>query len=222
MEPWTGDALNRMEVPESPGTPNVFSSECWSALANDDGNGLTVFVPTCYPYVHAIAFPQDGPGAGGDYYYFRQFSSFTVEPGGVIEGEAYLIPGPVDEARKLVVALHETLPPVEIDTSLGLVETPAPNADLQGRDVVFGGWAIDATVTSIEVDLDGNSIGTTSLTVDRPDIVEKYPNAPLQCGWTLTFDSTTVKNGDHTVSVVITDAAGNVARMAPVAVTVSN
>lgn len=221
-EPWTGDALTRMAVPEYPGTPNVFSSECWSALANDEGNGLTVFVPTCYPYVHAIAFHPGRPDGSGNYY-FRQFSSFTVEPDGVIEGEVYLIPGPVDEARKVVVALHETLPPVRIDTSLGLVETPAPGAELKGNDVVFGGWAIDdAAVEEIDVLVDGKVVGTPSLSVDRPDIVEKYPNAPLQCGWTFTFDSTTVPDGDHTVSVVITDVAGNIARMAPIAVTVAN
>ncbi len=74
----------------------------------------------------------------------------------------------------------------------------------------------------MQIFVDGTLLGDAPVNVERPDVVAVYPNAPLQCGWTFTFDSTLLTNGHHTVTVKATDSTGNVAIFAPIPITINN
>lgn len=49
-----------------------------------------------------------------------------------------------------------------------------------------------------------------------------WPHAPVQCGWTFSLDSTSLTNGNHTITIHATDTSNNEAILAPISVTVSN
>jgi hypothetical protein len=223
-KPWTNDTVTTTAITQSSGTPILYAPENWAANVNSNNSGLTVFVPGKLPYVISFYFPlAGGSGPQGDTtYYQHPFSSFTMGPGSVMEGDVYLIPGDYTTARSIVYWLHQTLPTSYLSDPLGSVDTPAPNTTIQGT-LEASGWAFDtATITSVEILVDGVSVGTATYGTPRPDVVATWPNAPLDCGWTFSFDSTTLTNGPHTFTVNATDSANNVAIFAPVSVTVSN
>jgi hypothetical protein len=222
---WTNGAITTTTVPQSPGTPLLYSSENWAANVDSSNVGLTVFVPAALPYIFGIYFPNNGGSGptGNATYYQHQSSYFTVGPGAVMEGDVYLIPGNLTSARSTVYALHQTLPAVaNLSAPLGHVDSPVANATIQGTSQVSG-WAFDSdAITGVEIFVDGTSVGSATYGTSRPDIPAVWPNAPVDCGWTFSLDSTTLTNGPHTVTVNATDNAGNVAIFPPIPVTVSN
>jgi hypothetical protein len=142
----------------------------------------------------------------------------------MIEGDVYLIPGDYTAARNVVYGLHQTLLISDISTPLGNVDSPGANTTISGNNVNISGWAVDnVAVSKVEFFVDGVLKGSPPLNIDRPDVVAVYPNlAPLKCGWALQFDSTTLANGTHTITVQIADTADNLAALPPITVTVIN
>jgi len=225
INPWTNDAATKILVPTYPAVGQFYSSEQWAAYVDSNNVGLTVFVPGEYPYVAATLFPGSGSGPTGDATnYFNQLTMFTVGPGAMIEGDVYLIPGDYTAARNVVYELHQSLLISDISTPLGNVDSPSANTTISGNNVNFSGWAVDnVAVSKVEFFVDGVLKGSPPLNIDRPDVVAVYPNlAPLKCGWALQFDSTTLANGTHTITVQIADTADNLAALPPITVTVIN
>ena len=100
-----------------------------------------------------------------------------------------------------VAAAVDTTPPTVSMTA------PANGATVTGSAVTVSATASDnVAVGSVQFLLDGTPLGS--------------PIA--QTPYTMTWDSTTVANGSHTLSARATDTAGNTATSTPVTVTVSN
>jgi hypothetical protein len=226
-KPWTAGALSSAPVPALPAlTALLYVPEHWAAIADTAGMGLTVYVPGQYPYVTAssLAAAMSGPQSNG-FYYLHPFTTLTVGPGSVLDEDIYLVPGSVAAARGVVTALHASLPAqADIFPPLGNFETPAAGATISGKSVPVGGWAFDnVAMGGVVVRVDGAVAGRPELDIARPDVVAAYPHlAPLDSGWLMTLDTTKLANGAHTISVGLTDAAGNVAELPPVGVTVAN
>jgi hypothetical protein len=95
--------------------------------------------------------------------------------------------------------------------SLGDIEWPY-NGNLYSGVMEVHGWALDwEGVQSIEVFVDGTSVGLATYGFLRPLITPVYPGYPdrVAPGWQLYFDTTDFSNGKHYVEVVVTDDLGN-------------
>ncbi len=104
-------------------------------------------------------------------------------------------------ADMTVTTLTDTTPPTVSITS------PAAGATLSGTAVIFGATASDnVAVASVQFKIDSASSGS-------PVTAAPY---------TYTLNTTSLSNGNHTVSAVATDTAGNSATSAVVAFKVSN
>jgi hypothetical protein len=71
--------------------------------------GLTVFVPSQYPYVAARQFSGTGGEFGSGATYFRGHVPFSFTPGVVLESDVYLIVGSHLDARSAVYELHDSV-----------------------------------------------------------------------------------------------------------------
>jgi hypothetical protein len=223
--PWTNGPLTTVSVPTTPGTGITYTSEDWAANVDSTGQGLTVYVPGQLPYASAISFPgSGGSGSTGDAtFYQHPFNFFTLGPGAVMQGDVYLFPGAATAARSGIYAAHETSLASTLSAPAGNVDAPAANATITGSAVTVSGWTFDADpIASVQVSVDGAQVGTATYDKPRPDVGTVWPNAPVNCGWTFSLDSTKLVNGAHTITVDATDNANNVTIFPPIPVTVSN
>lgn len=97
-------------------------------------------------------------------------------------------------------ASADTTPPTVAITA------PSSGATVSGQITVTASASDDVGVAGVAFQLDGAPLGST------------VASAP----YTLTWDTSTVANGQHTLTAVAHDAAGNTATSPPVAVTVQN
>jgi hypothetical protein len=213
-------------VPAATSPSGVYAPEQSAALVDTTNQGLTVFVPGVYPSWNA-SWPDQSAGSGptaSATVYMSPMTSFTIQPGQVIEGDVFLIPGDAAAARATVYALHESLPATDIVTPNANADAPAANATVTGTAAAVSGWAFGkSAVSAVRIYVDAAFAGTATPGSARPDVAAAYPNlAPINCGWTYALDTTTLANGAHTIVVHVTDASGNEAILAPVPVTVSN
>jgi Bacterial Ig domain len=223
--PWTRDAISKISVPTSPGTPLLYAPERWAASVDSNDVGLSVFAPANYPYEIGVWFPgSGGSGPTGDAtYYQRPFSIATIGPGAIIEGDVYLVAGDYTSARNVVYGLHQLLPPSDIFPPMANLDTPAANATISGNNVQISGWAFDDTaVSNVSVFVDDVLKGNAVYGSSRPDVAMVWPHALAQCGWTFSLDSTQLTNGAHSITIHAKDTSNNEAILAPISVTVSN
>ena len=105
-------------------------------------------------------------------------------------------------------AIHFTTSTPVSDTTLPLVSLTAPGAgSTVSQTVTVSAAASDNVgVSSVQFQLDGQSLGV-------PDTTSPY---------SMSWATTGVANGTHTLAATARDAAGNVGTSAPVTVTVSN
>jgi hypothetical protein len=88
------------------------------------------------------------------------------------------------------------------------IDTPTSGANVSGR-IVLSGWAIDSTtavgsaISSVQVSVDGNSVGSATYGLPRTDVCTLYPSRAgcPNVGFTYTLDTTTLSRGSHTVTV---------------------
>lgn len=221
--PWTNDTPTVTAAPMVPGTPHLYAPEGWEASVDANNQGLTVYVAGGYPYVQAATFPDSANCCGSSNdatNYLLQLATATIAPGSSFSVDIYLIPGDYRAARQGIYSLHQSLAPVDHQPPYGAIDAPAPV--VQGSSALVSGWAFDnVAVASVAVTVDGNTVGTPALSVDRPDVTAAWPHAPLQSGWTLTFASSELAPGSHNLSARITDTSGNVAVLAPVTLQVT-
>ncbi len=223
--PWNNGALTKTPA-QLISAGNNYAPEEWAALVDSNNQGLAVFVPGTFPAWYSASFPGGGgSGSMGDAtVYMRPMMSFTVAPGAVMEGDAFLIPGDADAARTVIYDLHKSLSSVDISTPEATVDLPAVNATVTGASTSITGWAFDnVDVSAVKIYVDGALKGTATLGISRPDVAAAYPHlAPVDCGWTYLLDSTTLTNGVHSIVIHVIDTAKNEASLSPIPVTVSN
>lgn len=98
-------------------------------------------------------------------------------------------------------------PPPDTETPTVGITSPSNGATVSGTAVTLSANASDNVgVAGVQFKVDGNNVGAEDTT------------APYSVSW----NSTTVLNGDHTVTAVARDAAGNSTTSAGVTVNVSN
>jgi hypothetical protein len=227
--PWTSGALTET-VPPVNGSPldsiQVYAPEYWAALVDANGQGLSVFAPAQYPSVVATSYPgSGGSGPQGDAtVYMRPFASFSVAPRAVIESDVYLVPGDARAARAAIYALHAALAPADAVAPIVTVDTPVAGAPVSGSSVNVAGWAFDnVAVQAVHVYVDGILAGTATLGIARPDVAAAFPNlAPVDCGWSFSFDSTRIASGNHALTVRVVDTSLNEALLPPIPIVVGN
>jgi len=222
--PWTGGALTVTQFPNLPSlSPYFYVSEHWGALVNTQNMGLTVYVPSQYPYVLGFAAPSPGPGGPTDdaTNYFAPLGNFTIGPNFVLEGDIYLIAGNCGTARQIADQLHQSLSTPDIFTPTGALDVPSPGSTVSGVTSVNGWTFDDVKVSSVEILVDGVVDGMAVYGSPR-DVTGTYPHAPANIEYSYSLATTKYHNGTHILNTRVTDSSGNVAVFADVAVTISN
>jgi hypothetical protein len=221
--PWTSGVVSVTRFPLlGQPTPLFNAAEHWGAHVNTQNVGLTVYVPSQYPY--AGGFDVDGlPGPTGDATnYFAPFSIMGIGPHLVFEDDVYVIAGDYPTARQIVYDLHQGLSVPDILSPIGSTDDPVPGSTLSGTSEVRGWTFDDVNVARVEILVDGVVAGTASYGSARPDVAGTFPHAPVNIGYSYNLDTTRYVNGPHVVTVRVTDGAGNVAMFPDVRVTVGN
>jgi hypothetical protein len=221
--PWANAPVTFVTMPQLPlGGPTLYASEQWGAFVDSSDQGLTVFVPGMAPYIGGFAAAGDpGPtGFGTDYFAPRTF--FPVGPHSVLEGDVYLVAGDYKHARQVIYDLHSRLPPKDIFTPVGSVDSPAANTQVSGT-ISVAGWALDdVAVSRVDVYVDAGLAGTATYGGSRPDVANDWPHAPAAIGYALSLDTTSYSNGPHTIEIRAIDTSGNVAVFPDLPVTIQN
>ncbi len=222
--PWTGAPLTAtlLSGPEQ-ASPQRFMPEHWGSLVNDEGVGLTVYVPQQYPY--AIGFQFSGtPGVfGSGANYFRPHVPFTFGPGSIFEADIYVIAGDYRQARQDIGALHDRRPPSgDILPPFGSLDLPRANQAVAGI-VPVAGWLVDdVEIARVEVVVDGVPAGTASYGQNRPDVATVFPHAPEQIGFSYPLDTRRYANAPHRLLIRAIDRAGNVTVLPEISIAVRN
>lgn len=205
--------------------PTTGISYPWFTLTNDDpstGTSAMVYGPAGTPLensqciVNPAAITQQSLSSAHQIYQGIAFKSGFGGPksvwikwtSGITTG--FNPPPSFDGGKYADWVLYGPLPPAVEITS------PASGASVSG-DVSIAGWALDhpdspqTAINKVEVYVDGNKVGNATYGSAAPSGVESctgrplFPNCP-NIGFTFSFDSRTVPNGNHTVRVVATDS----------------
>jgi hypothetical protein len=216
--PWTNGpvSVTQFQLLGDPGFL-LYVPEHWGAHVNTQNVGLTIYVPSQYPYVSGF----DSPGHGTNY--FLPFTMLTFGPNFTFEDDFYAIAGDYSSARQIVYDLHRKLGPApNIFAALGSTDIPSPGSTLSGIASV-GGWAFaNANLVGVEILVDKMVDGAASYGSARPGVADTFFHAPVNIGFSYSLDTTRYANGPHTLNVRVTDATGNVSVFSDVAVTISN
>ena len=95
----------------------------------------------------------------------------------------------------------------------GMIESPGAGQIISGISVLRG-WAfsdaLGATIQTMQVAVDGQSIGTLPCCSGRGDVAALFPNYPtaVNSGWGAVVNYGGLETGPHTISVQITDSRG--------------
>jgi hypothetical protein len=221
--PWTKAPVSFTRFrPLGTQAPNLYVPEHWGAYINDQNIGLTIYVPSQYPYVDGFDVAGSGGPTGDGTNYFAPFVALTIGPNFTFEGDYYLIAGDYQSSRQIVYALHDQLSVPDLLPPFGVTDVPIAGSRVSGVTTVRG-WAFDdGVVAKVEILVDGTVAGVASYGASRPDVSSVYPNASANVGFAYSLDTTRYANGSHNLSVRATDSAGNVAQFPNVAVMIAN
>jgi Bacterial Ig domain len=220
--PWTRQPLTILPMPVPAHLPALYMPEEWGALVDEQGIGLTVYVPHQYPYGTVRSFAGTPGHAGSGTNYYSPSTFFTLGPGAIIEGDIYLIGGDYESARNVVYALRGEVRSRDPFAPIGYVDSPTTGDELTGS-ARLSGWAFDNVgLFRVEVSVDGAIDGIAEYGVPRPDVSRKYPHASSNVGFRYQLNTAHYPNGAHVIQVRATDVAGNVALFPPCRVTIRN
>lgn len=92
------------------------------------------------------------------------------------------------------------------------IDSPNSQSSAISGSVVFGGWAVSdiAAIRSVSVAIDGVPVGSGNYGVNRADVCAVLPGRAgcPNVGWDLAFDTTSLANGPHTLSVTALSTGG--------------
>lgn len=98
-----------------------------------------------------------------------------------------------------------------VASASGFIDVPAPFDFMRGT-VIFQGWAASevAFLSSIEIIVDGITVGLAQPNFPRPDVQEQYPYLlnVANSGWRFTYDTTKLRNERHRLTVRVVDSQG--------------
>ena len=137
---------------------------------------------------------------------FRAAYPFAIPANSVIHGRAYLLLGNKETVASQANWLDGALPP------FGSVDTPAPEAIVSGTQMNLSGWVLDNKgISSLEMRVDGQSMGNLSVSVNRPDVCEMWPGYSMcdGVGFDQMIEITTLTPCAHLLEIVATDTDGN-------------
>lgn len=221
-DPWTNGTVSFASLPNRGAgpTPTLYSPEQWAGFVDDQGFGLTVYVPGQYPYVTGSHVPQKIKESSCHNFLPRTYFSFGA--GSILEADIYLFAADYRTARQAVYALHQNVPVHDAFTPLGSVDAPTRNAHLSGTTSVTG-WAFDnVQVSSIDIFVDGRPAGHATYGSPRADVSKKWPHAPTDIGFRYSLDTTHYANGEHYLGVKAVDSSGNTAIFPRIPVVIEN
>jgi hypothetical protein len=223
--PWADAPTTVTLFPNLPNfNPAIYIAERWGALVNSQNQGLTVYVPSVTPYITGFASPSTGSGPTDDWTnYFAPLGNLSLAPGFVFEGEFYVIAGDYVAARNSIYRLHQELTIPTIFAPFESTDQPSTGAVISGI-ITVSGWSFTemATVSKVEILVDGISNGIANYGQPRPDVQLVYPDSPINVGFTYSLNTSAYPDGIHRVYVKLTDSSGNVAVAPSVQVTFSN
>jgi hypothetical protein len=158
-------------------------------------------------------------------------SGLNLSAGGVVSGTPsgpgnnVFVVRVTDSAQQTATrTLAIIVKPADHLAPFGNVETPDFRATLNNT-ATGSGWALDnAGVASIEVLVDGVKVGDGQYGLPRPDIAvgwSTFPNA-ASSGFSFSFDTTKLTNGEHALAVRVVDVGGNAAMIGSRIVQVQN
>jgi hypothetical protein len=211
--PWTNGALSQHTMP-SACCDTLPTPEKWGAYVDSTNTGIALYTPGQYP---------NGKGFdAGSTLQFTPSCPYTWDPGGVLEFDTFILVGPLTESRAAIYVLRGEQSGQSPLPAAGSADIPASGDVLSGSATVAGwAWAL-RHVTSVDVFVDGNRVGSATYGVNRSDIPIAFPGAPSGVGFEYSLDTTAFSNGSHTVTVKATDGAGHVATFATKQVSFSN
>jgi hypothetical protein len=211
--PWTGDTLSQHTMSFNC-CDMLATTELWGAYVDNNSTGIAVYTPQ--------QFPNSKGFNAGSTLQFTPMCPYTWEPGGILEFDTFVLVGNVNEMRAAIYALHNpqtsqsTLPP------MGNPDSPSNGDVLTGTASVEGwAWALPG-MSSVQVFVDGNLVGTANYNLSRPDIPVAFPRAPSDVGYQYSLDTTAFANGSHAIVVKATDNNSHVATFATRTVTINN
>jgi hypothetical protein len=227
--PWTNAPTTVTKLPDlGQPTPAYYIPERWGALVDDHDQGITVYVPSINPWVIGFAAidnttPDQGSPTDDATNYFAPLGNLSIGPGFVFEGDFYVIAGDYKLARQTIYRLHQNLNIPVIFAPFEATDQPALGATVRGITPVTG-WAFadEATVTKVEILVDGSTDGQASYGQSRPDVPASMPDSPINVGFSYSLDTTKYPNGLHRIYVRVTDSSGNIAVEPSVPATFAN
>jgi hypothetical protein len=95
--------------------------------------------------------------------------------------------------------------------AFGNIDSPTNYQYINGTDFQLFGWAYDLQgVVSVEVDVDGQVVGTAEYGLFRPDVPEFDPRvATSYAGFSFLLDTTALSNTAHDIVIYVIDHVGN-------------
>ncbi|WP_413307053.1 Ig-like domain-containing protein [Bacillus sp. 1P10SD] len=105
----------------------------------------------------------------------------------------------------------------------GYMETPTAGSTISGLSKVQGWFLDESGVSKIEILVDGKSVGAAEYGIARPDVAKAYPlyqNA--NSGYQYNLDTTSLTNGQHTVTVKETGNNGTTTVLSNTVVNIQN
>lgn len=227
LAPYTNEPTNAVSILPpcpTPSSPYRYSPERWAAFSNGSDLGLTLFMPLGYPYVEAVctAIGDGTSGPLGDSTnYMRFMAPASFGPSSIFESTYYLFTGSIVEARQAIYDITKSTTFSDSYPPFVTLDIPTIGSVITGK-VDVAGWAIDnAGVSGVDVLVDDVLTGTATIGLPRPDIPGAYPNASGNAGFEYSWNTRTVSNGTHVISVRARDQSGNVSTR-NATVTVSN
>jgi hypothetical protein len=107
----------------------------------------------------------------------------------------------------ITVANWSTANPTKIS-----IDSPSAQGPPLSGVAAWGGWALDdlSAITGVVISIDGAPVGNAAYGGNRSDACNVFPGRPgcPNVGWNISFDTTSLADGPHTLDVTATSAGG--------------